>query len=40
LINKLKEASDTESFEDEKEAAMNVQKALERDQLKKRVEVL
>ena len=40
LLDELREKSDSESFDDEKERIMNVQKALEADQLKERLKNL
>ena len=37
LLDELKDKSDSESFDDEKERILNVEKALELDRLKARV---
>ena len=40
LLEELKDKSDSESFDDEKEKILNVKKAMEADQLKERNKVL
>jgi hypothetical protein len=40
LINELRDKTDSESFDDEKEKILNVEKALEADRLKERVKNL
>ena len=40
LLDELKDKSDSESFDDEKERILNVQKANETEALKKKVEIL